>query len=236
MAYQRAFVLKPIIVSQLQGKASSSAIFLHGSCDSGQGVMNFVNAINGEIFTFPQIRVIYPTAPDRPYSLHQGDVNSVWFDRLKIDPNSEECTDSINVACGYLNDLIHSEVNRGIPVNRIVVGGFSMGGCLALHFGYRFQRKLAGVFALSSFLNTNSAVYQSLSTPNNEQLPPLFMCHGKQDELVQFAWGEKTFKNLQNLGVAGEFHSFPSLEHYLEQLEVTKLHSWIHKVLPNHKL
>jgi len=43
-----------------------------------------------------------------------------------------------------------------------------MGGALALHSGYRFVPGLGGIFALSSFLNKNSAVYSELkseSTP-----------------------------------------------------------------------
>ena len=35
-----------------------------------------------------------------------------------------------------------------------------MGGALALHFGYRFCIDLAGVFALSSFLNEKSSVFE----------------------------------------------------------------------------
>jgi len=35
-----------------------------------------------------------------------------------------------------------------------------MGGPLALHFAYRFCTDLAGVFALSSFLNDKSLVYE----------------------------------------------------------------------------
>lgn len=35
-----------------------------------------------------------------------------------------------------------------------------MGGGMAMHLAYRFHQDLAGVFALSSFLNKNSAVYQ----------------------------------------------------------------------------
>jgi len=34
-----------------------------------------------------------------------------------------------------------------------------MGGALAFHFGYRFCTDLAGVFALSAFLNEKSSVY-----------------------------------------------------------------------------
>jgi len=41
-----------------------------------------------------------------------------------------------------------------------ILGGFSMGGGMAMHLAYRFHQDLAGVFALSSFLNKDSAVFQ----------------------------------------------------------------------------
>lgn len=39
-------------------------------------------------------------------------------------------------------------------------GGFSMGGGMAFHMAYRYQREVAGCFALSSFLNNESVVYK----------------------------------------------------------------------------
>ena len=39
-------------------------------------------------------------------------------------------------------------------------GGFSMGGALAMHVGFRLMRRVAGVFALSSFLSHTSSIYQ----------------------------------------------------------------------------
>ena len=41
----------------------------------------------------------------------------------------------------------------------LLSGGFSMGGALALHYGYRHRQDLAGVVAMSSFLNDQSAVF-----------------------------------------------------------------------------
>ena len=35
-----------------------------------------------------------------------------------------------------------------------------MGAGMALHLGYRFKTNIAGVFALSGFLNDDSAVYE----------------------------------------------------------------------------
>lgn len=47
-------------------------------------------------------------------------------------------------------------------------GGFSMGGCMAMHLAYRNHRDVAGVFALSSFLNKDSAIYKVSSTFRNK--------------------------------------------------------------------
>lgn len=62
--------------------------------------------------------------------------------------------------CKKASELIEKEVADGIPINRIAVGGFSMGGCLALHLAYRFKRSLVGCIAMSAFLNNGSAVYE----------------------------------------------------------------------------
>lgn len=45
-------------------------------------------------------------------------------------------------------------------------GGFSMGGALAMHVGFRLMRQVAGVFALSSFLSHTSSIYQVRETKN----------------------------------------------------------------------
>ena len=57
--------------------------------------------------------------------------------------------------------LQHESEVSGIPLSKTVVGGFSMGGTMALHLGYRLHPQLAGVFALSSFLHPDSQVYQA---------------------------------------------------------------------------
>ncbi|EPQ16189.1 Lysophospholipase-like protein 1 [Myotis brandtii] len=111
------------------------------------------------------------------------------------------------------------------------VGGFSMGGCMAMHVAYRNHQDVAGVFALSSFLNKTSAVYQALQKRDGA-LPELFQCHGTADELVLHSWGEETNSALQSLGVSTKFHSFPGLFHELSTGELEKLKAWILAKLP----
>ncbi|KAL8185423.1 UNVERIFIED_CONTAM: Lysophospholipase-like protein 1 [Gekko kuhli] len=106
-----------------------------------------------------------------------------------------------------------------------------MGGGMAMHLAYRYHQDVAGVFALSSFLNKNSAVYQAL-TKNKRKLPELFQCHGTVDELVLHSWGEETNKTLKSLGVPTAFLSIPNLYHELNKRELEKLQAWILKKLP----
>lgn len=46
----------------------------------------------------------------------------VWFDRLAISKKAKECRTSMEAAYEYVNDLIQSEKDNGIPSNRIVIG------------------------------------------------------------------------------------------------------------------
>uniref|UniRef100_A0AC11B7M1 Lysophospholipase like 1 n=1 Tax=Ovis aries TaxID=9940 RepID=A0AC11B7M1_SHEEP len=191
------------------GRHSASLIFLHGSGDSGQGLRTWIKQVLNQDLTFQHIKVIYPTAPPRPYTPLKGGISNVWFDRLKISNDCPEHLESIDVMCQVLTDLIDDEVKTGIKKNRILVGGFSMGGCMAMHLAYRNHQDVAGVFALSSFLNKTSAVYQALQ---------------KSDE---------TNSMLKSLGVSTKFHSFPGVYHELSKEELEKLKSWILTKLPD---
>lgn len=67
---------------------------------------------------------------------------------------------SIDKAAWNLEKLIREEVEReGIPFSKVVLGGFSQGGTMALHMAYRLYPEVAGCFALSSFLPSDSGVY-----------------------------------------------------------------------------
>ncbi|XP_040119197.1 lysophospholipase-like protein 1 [Oryx dammah] len=214
------------------GRHSASLIFLHGSGDSGQGLRTWIKQVLNQDLTFQHIKVIYPTAPPRPYTPLKGGTSNVWFDRLKISNDCPEHLESIDVMCRVLTDLIDDEVKTGIKKNRILVGGFSMGGCMAMHLAYRNHQDVAGVFALSSFLNKTSAVYQALQKSDGV-LPELFQCHGTADELVLHSWGEETNSVLKSLGVSTKFHSFPGVYHELSKEELEKLKSWILTKLPD---
>nr|XP_028580451.1 lysophospholipase-like protein 1 isoform X2 [Podarcis muralis] len=167
----------------------------------------------------------------RPYTPMRGSLSNVWHDRYKISNDCPEHIETIDSMCQALTSLIDDEVKSGTGKNRILLGGFSMGGGMAMHLAYRYHQDVAGVFALSSFLSKTSAVYQALKKIEREP-PELFQCHGTADELVLYSWGEETNKMLKSLGVATTFLSLPNLYHELNKSELDKLQAWILKKLP----
>lgn len=58
----------------------------------------------------------------------------------------------IKAAVKQIHSLIDSEVSAGIAPERILLGGFSQGGGLALYSSLTYPKKMAGVVGLSCWL------------------------------------------------------------------------------------
>lgn len=54
-----------------------------------------------------------------------------------------------------MKELIEKEESEGIPSNKVVIGGFSQGGAVALYTAFTLSKPLAGVIALSSWMPLN---------------------------------------------------------------------------------
>lgn len=187
-------------------------IFCHGSGDTGQGVESYVRAVAPQAslaaLRDAGISFAYPTAQSRPYRLAGGFPASVWFDRYGgMEPTHPEDTASVESSATRLNELIDDLIARGIPAEKIALGGFSMGGGIALQTAARSSHKLGAVFALSSYLCDDSLVWaklkQSTTGANNTSAilsAPVFIAHGGADDFVLTEWGENTANQLKSLG------------------------------------
>ncbi|XP_061632963.1 lysophospholipase-like protein 1 isoform X1 [Phyllopteryx taeniolatus] len=136
-------------------------------------------------------------------------------------------------ACKILSDPPHP----GYQLFQLLPsGGFSMGGAMAIHLVCRYHPDIAGVFALSSFLNKDSVAFKAVEerVRAGHFLPELLQCHGTSDELVLHHWGEDTSMLLQKAGMTTAFHSLPGLYHQLSLPEMELLKAWIlHKLPPS---
>ncbi|CAG9859701.1 unnamed protein product [Phyllotreta striolata] len=220
--------LGPLHIVKQRNVCQAAVIFLHGSGDTGQGVLDWIKFLIGD-FSLPHIKFYFPTAPSRPYTPLNGQISNVWFNRYDVNPFVPEHDETLNSIGKEMQEFLEKvKRDNNISLNKIVIGGFSMGGALALHTAYRFSPGLAGVFTLSSFLNENSAVYQEAKGLN----APLYMCHGDRDTMVPIQWGQTTETNLKKLGANVQFTAIRNCMHELKKSEVVHLFEWIQKVLP----
>lgn len=120
---------------------------------------------NHDLFTSLFLRM-FPTAPTRPISVNMGMEMPGWFDIDHLDEASFMRMmkgdhgfdpDGTEESVKYVVDLIEQEVQSGIPMNRIVLGGFSQGGHIALKALFHKELTLAGCLALSTWLEPQKA-------------------------------------------------------------------------------
>jgi predicted esterase len=110
----------------------------------------------------------------------------------------------------YFHTLIRDEkTHKGIPSERIVLGGFSQGGAISILSGLSCPTKLGGIFALSGYLPTRDKVKEMVPSDNPNKDTKIFMGHGVDDPLVKFDWGAKTAETLKEWGYSVEFHGYP---------------------------
>ena len=79
---------------------AAAVIFLHGSGDTGAGAERMMNYVwDGQFITemvVHKISVECPTVTPIPYTIAQGEVMNVWFDRKSLPPKAPE-----QVSCGF---------------------------------------------------------------------------------------------------------------------------------------
>jgi phospholipase/carboxylesterase len=128
--------------------------------------------------------------------------------------------------------LIDNEIQRGIAPDRIVLAGFSQGAAMALHTALRLPYSLAGIIALSGYLPLTDRLALE-RTPANA-LTPIFMAHGKHDDVVIPRRGEETRDTLLALGYPVEWHSYDT-EHNVIPEEIEDMAAFLRRVLPASK-
>lgn len=112
--------------------------FLHGDGYTAESSRKLLRSLLHREFEFDHLRVIYPQAPDIAYRVATGgEETGVWYERNTFSPTDWERMDSINYSCTLISQLINQEKSRGIPLQNIIVGGFDMGGIIAMHTAYR---------------------------------------------------------------------------------------------------
>ena len=123
-------------------------------------------------------------------------------------------------------------MRKGIPSDRIILGGFSQGGAMSIFAGITCPDKLAGIVGLSSYLLMEGQIRDHIPAENPNKETPIFMGHGDVDPLVKTAWGKQTAETLKKWGWTVDLKLYPGLAHSADPNEIDDLEAYIQQRLP----
>ncbi len=204
----------------------AAVIWLHGLGADGHDF----EAIVPELM-LPQdiaVRFVFPHAPVRPVTINLGCEMRSWYDILSMSEVREVNEGQLAQSCDQLSELVNKEINRGIDSQRIIVAGFSQGGAVALSTVMRFDRSLAGIMALSTYIPVEKWLDEGRVQTNRKI--PVFMGHGVDDPVVPITLGLNAKQQLEYRGYPVEWHEY-SMPHSVCMDEVRDIAGWLVKLL-----
>jgi phospholipase/carboxylesterase len=206
-------------------KPDASIIWLHGLGADGYDFAPVVEALQ----PMPNVRFILPHAPAIAVTVNGGYVMPAWYDIYGSDIADRQDESGIRKSQGGIEGLISQEKNRGIEAGRIMLAGFSQGGAIALHTGLRYQERLAGIMALSTYLPLHEKLQNERSTENQDL--PIFMGHGKFDDIIPLPTANASRTFLEGFGYGTEWHEY-AMPHSVCNEEIADIRDFILRSLP----
>ena len=206
--------------------AKATIIMLHGLGADGTDFLPLADELR--LDAVGPVRWVMPRAPVRPVTINGGAPMRAWYDIMGTDLVKREDEAGLRDSAAQVLALIAREVALGMPAERIVLAGFSQGCAISLLAGLRCPQRLAGVAGLSGYLPLPAATSAERHAAN--QATPVFLAHGRQDEMVSLARGQQARDALLALGQTVQWHDYP-MGHSLCIEEVRDLQAWLLKVL-----
>jgi len=210
------------VVNETAANPQWSVLWLHGLGADGHDFAPIVPELLRP--HWPAIRFVFPHAPMQPITINNGVPMRAWYDIVSMDFRSRADASGVDASVRALDALIDAEVARGIPVERILLAGFSQGGAIILSAALRSTRPIAGLIALSTYLpDPETAAAQR--APDGIR-PPVFMAHGAQDPVIPQVIAADTAQRLTAAGFPLEWHSY-SMAHQVCAEELQALGDWL---------
>lgn len=210
------------IVIEPQVEATAVVVWLHGLGDSGAGFAPVVPALG--LPADHSIRFIFPHAPEQAVTINGGYIMRAWYDIKSMDLHDRADMQGVMASELSVQALIDEQIAAGIPSERIVLAGFSQGGVMSLFTGLRYPQKLAGIMALSCYLQTGDVLPSQLSVANADT--PILQQHGEQDDVVPLSAGLLAKEALIAGGYPVQWQTYP-MPHSVIPVQLKAISAWL---------
>jgi phospholipase/carboxylesterase len=205
---------------------TAAVIVLHGLGADGNDFVPLVDEM--DLRAVGPVRFVFPHAPIRPVTINGGYRMRAWYDIANAGPDRREDETGLRESQREVQALIARERERGVAAKRVVLAGFSQGCAMTLLTGLRHAERLAGLAGLSGYLPLAANTAAERSAVNSDV--PMFLAHGRDDPVVDYARGVASRDALLALGYPVEWHDYP-MEHSVCAEEIADLNRWLERVL-----
>ena len=206
-------------------RPTHSVIWMHGLGADGHDFVPIVGELG---LTGLAVRFVFPHAPLQPVTINGGYVMRAWYDIGYEDLSLREDEKGVRQSQHAIERLIEREKERGIPVGKIALAGFSQGGAISLQCGLRYPERLAGVLALSTYLPLPNKVEAERSDASRDL--PILMLHGTDDPIVPLKLAQASCAKLLTLGYQVEWHEY-EMPHSVCPEEIAQIGTWLRRIV-----
>ena len=182
-------------------------VWMHGLGDTEKGWADTLR----KHFRVPcgPCKFILPRAPTQRSSCTGGDFSTSWFDIADL-PVSQKthsfahhgCSlEEALSSCGRVHAAIDQLITEGIPAERIMVGGFSQGGAMAMLSAVTYPKRLGGIIVFSGICFFGDLLKQLTSAQSAHCTDlAVFWGHGTRDRVL---YADLQDEGVEMLQVAG---------------------------------
>ncbi len=186
-------------------KATHVVMFLHGLGADGHDLIDLAGQFTDIL---PGAHFISPHAP---FYSDMSPMGRQWFSLQSRE--SAHMQTGIEAARPLLDAFIDETLkNHGLPLNKLIVIGFSQGTMMALHTLLRRTSPCAAIIGFSGAVVGSAAFAKTVAAR-----PPVCLIHGEEDMVVPFAALPDAEAALLAADVPVEAHALPGLGHGINQ-------------------
>lgn len=157
---------------------------------------------------------------------------SSWYPHRFIRPNAEN-EPKLSSAIQAVGRVVSQIISGGMPAQRIIIGGFSQGACLALEYAARHPQRFGGVLAFSGGLIGDEN--EPLPLPHEGQPlagTPIFIGTYRHDAQIPIARVRESAELLTVMGGRVNLQVYDGSEHTINDDEITHAQGVLSSIEP----
>jgi phospholipase/carboxylesterase len=197
-----------------QGAPAGLLVLHHGRGSDERDLLGLADALD-------QARRLHVVAPRAPLAL-PASPGYHWYIVPRVGyPDPRTFHDAYR-ALAQLHDALWT--STGVPPERTILGGFSMGAVMSYALGLGPQRPApAGVLAFSGFIPTVEGWAPALA---GRGTPGVFIAHGRNDPVIEVGFARAARDALVAGGLEVDYHESPA-GHNIEPAQVALAAAWL---------